>query len=85
MKICQNRALDLKIGENFISLRTLARFFRPQGSRIDLDPRSDHTIERGGGKPRTQDHICVCTNPPVSPSPRKWYGQDFFQIFSGLV
>ena len=35
MKIGQNRAPDLKIHENFISLGTLARFYRPQGPWID--------------------------------------------------
>ena len=38
MKIGQNRALDLKIRENFISLGTPVRFYRPQGPRIDPDP-----------------------------------------------
>ena len=38
MKIGQNRAPDLKIGENFISRVTPARFYRPQGPRIDPDP-----------------------------------------------
>ena len=36
MKIGQNRAPDLKIRENFISRVTPARFYRPQGPRIDF-------------------------------------------------
>ena len=38
MKISRNRAPDLKIRKNFISPGTPARFFRPRGPWIDLDP-----------------------------------------------
>ena len=43
MKIGQNRAPELKIGENFISWGSPARFYRPQGPRIDfLGPPEPH-------------------------------------------
>ena len=49
MKIGQNRAPDLKIGENFISRGTPARFYMPRGPRIDLGPLGP--IKSGRGPP----------------------------------